>query len=201
QSTGSPEPKRTVPLSDVPNRWMDLTMFRDRPLRRTLSGLPLEYRIAQIYSRDAGKREAKISFNVGQGTQDLGFRSDVDILFTCDPAVTLVLDVRDEDNRPVMASFIFRDRLGRVYPSPSRRLAPDFFFRPQVYRQGGETVALPPGTYEVEYGRGPEYVVQTKTITVPSTKTHRELFRLKRWIDMAKLNWFSGDHHVHAAGC
>ena len=35
----------------------------------------------QLYSRDAGQREAKIGFNVGQGTQDLGFRSDVDILF------------------------------------------------------------------------------------------------------------------------
>ena len=62
-------------------------MFNDRPLKRPLSGLGLEYRIVQIHSRDAGKREAKISFNVGQGTQDLGFRSEVDILFTCDPAV------------------------------------------------------------------------------------------------------------------
>ena len=62
-------------------------MFRDRPLKPTLSGLALEYRLLQIYSRDAGQREAKISFNVGQGTQDLGFRSDVDILFTCEPAV------------------------------------------------------------------------------------------------------------------
>ncbi len=100
-----------------------------------------------------------------------------------------------------MASFIFRDRMGRVYPSPSRRLAPDFFFHPQIYRQGGETVSLPPGAYQVEYTRGPEYLVQSKRITVPASKTHRESFRQTRWIDMAKLNWFSGDHHVHAAGC
>ena len=44
-----------------------------------------------------------------------------------------------------MASFIFRDKMGRVYPSPSRRLAPDFFFHPQVYRQSGESVAAPAG--------------------------------------------------------
>ena len=155
-------------------------MFNDRPLKRSLSGLSLEYRIIQIYSRDAGKREAKISFNVGQGTQDLGFRSDVDILFTCEPAVTVVLDVRDEDGRPTMASFIFRDRMGRVYPSPSRRLAPDFFFHPQIYRQSGETVALPPGTYEVEFTRGPEYLVtQTRRSTVPDAHEHRESFRLR----------------------
>ena len=201
QSTGQAEPKKSIVPSQIIQRWLDVTMFGDRPLLRSLSGLSLEYRVVQIYSRDAGKREAKISFNVGQGTQDLGFRSDVDILFTIEPAVTVVLDVRDDDGKPTMASFIFRDRLGRVYPSPSRRLAPDFFFHPQIYRQAGESVALPAGEYQVQCTRGPEYIVQSKMITVPQTKMHRENFRLKRWIDMAKLNWFSGDHHVHAAGC
>jgi hypothetical protein len=201
QSRGSAEPEPSIRPGDVVQRWMDLVMFRDRPLKRELSGFVLEYRIIQIYSRDAGKREAKISFNVGQGTQDLGFRSDVDILFDCKPAVTVVLDVRDHDGRPTMASFVFRDRQGRVYPSPGRRLAPDFFFHPQIYRQAGETVPLPPGTYQVEFTRGPEYRVQTRSITVPETSTHEESFRLERWIHLAAMNWFSGDHHVHAAGC
>ena len=201
QSTNQAEPKKSIGPSQIIQRWADVSMFNDRPLLRSLSGLGLEYRVIQIYSRDAGKREAKISFNVGQGTQDLGFRSDVDILFTIEPAVTVVLDVRDDDGEPTMASFIFRDRLGRVYPSPSRRLAPDFFFHPQIYRQAGESVALPAGEYQVQCTRGPEYIVQSKMITVPQTKMHRESFRLKRWIDLAKLNWFSGDHHVHAAGC
>jgi len=46
---------------------------------------------------------------------------------------------------------------GRVYPSQSRRLAPDFGFHPQVYRADGETVLLQPGKYKVSYVRGPEY--------------------------------------------
>jgi hypothetical protein len=25
--------------------------------------------------------------------------------------------------------------------------------------------------------------------------------KLERWIHMAKLGWFSADHHIHAAGC
>jgi hypothetical protein len=201
RSTGRAEPAKSIQPSAIVQRWMDVDLYGDRPMKRALSGLSLEYQVLEIYSRDSGKREAKITFNVGQGTQDLGFRSDVDILFTCEPAVTVVLDVRDENAHPAMASFIFRDRLGRVYPSPSRRLAPDFFFHPQIYRQSGETVSIPPGTYEVEFTRGPEYLIQSKTITVPPAKTHRESFRLTRWIDMAKLNWYSGDHHVHAAGC
>ncbi len=33
--------------------------------------------------------------------------------------------------------------------------------------------------------------------------THRSTctFHLERWIDPAKLGWYSGDHHIHAAGC
>ncbi len=201
-SSGRPDPKPSVRPSQVVQRWLDLSMFNDRPLKKTLSGLGLEYRIIQLSSRDAGKREAKISFNVGQGTQDLGFRSDVDILFQSDPAVTVVLGVRDEDGKPTTASFIFRDRMGRVYPSPGRRLAPDFFFHPQVYRTNGESVTLPPGRYEVEVMRGPEYLVTRRTIVIPrGQKTHSVVVVLRRWINLAKMGWYSGDHHVHAAGC
>ncbi len=200
-STGRPDPKPSVKPAQVVQRWLDLAMFNDRPLKKELSGLALEYRIIQLYSRDAGRREAKISFNVGQGTQDLGFRSDVDILFQCEPAVNVVLGVRDEDGTPTTAAFIFRDKMGRVYPSPGRRLAPDFFFHPQIYRKNGESVLLPPGQYEVEVTRGPEYLVARRPITVPSTRLHRENFLLRRWINMAKMGWYSGDHHVHAAGC
>ncbi len=201
RSSGSPSPRTTVPLHEVPQRWMDVSSFRDRPLKRTLSGLALEYRIIQIYSRDSGHRESKLRFNVGQGTQDLGFRSDVDILFTCEPSVDVTLEVLDDDGRPTTGSFIFRDSQNRVCPSQSRRLAPDFFFHPQIYRKSGETVLLAPGKYTVEVTRGPEYVLETRTIEVPKAKTHRESFRLKRWVHLAKRNWFSGDHHVHAAGC
>jgi hypothetical protein len=201
RSTSSAEPEKTIPPAEVRQRWADVAMFGDRPLNKTLSGLLLEYRVIQLYSRDAGPREARIGFNVGQGTQDLGFRSDVNILFHCAPAVTVALEVLDDDGRPTTASFLFRDKLGRIYPSPSRRLAPDFFFHPQVYRANGETVLLPPGEYRVEWTRGPEYLTQARTITVPDSGGHRESFRLRRWADLREMRWFSGDHHVHAAGC
>ena len=45
-------------------------------------------------------REAKIGFNVGQGTQDLGFRNTVPILFHCVPSVEVVLGVKDFDGQP-----------------------------------------------------------------------------------------------------
>src|ERR1041384_4855218 len=83
------------PAEDVPNRWLDLQMFDAQPLKPALSGLELEYRIIQLYSRDAGRREAKFSFNVGQGTQDIGVRTETDILFTCLPSRDAVFGLRD----------------------------------------------------------------------------------------------------------
>ncbi len=196
-----PEPDVTVPASDVVNRFLEIHLYGDRPLKPTLSGLSLEYRVLQLYTNTAGKREATLSFNIGQGTQDIGFRNEVAVLFDCLPAVDVVLGVRDTDGSPTTASFIIRDGLDRVYPHPGRRLAPDFFFHSQVYRADGESVRLPPGAYTVEYGRGPEYVIHEREIVVPDAPQHREEFQLQRWIHLAAEGWRSGDHHVHAAGC
>jgi len=63
-------------------------------------------------------------------------------------------------------------------------------------------VLLPPGKFNVRFTRGPEYQIQTKEITVPEGADSITIsFNLKRWVDMAKLGWYSADHHVHAAGC
>lgn len=75
--------QKLVQPGDVPDRFLDASMFGSQPLKPTLSGLELEYRIIQLYSRDLGKREAQLGFHVGQGTQDLGFRNTVPVLFQC----------------------------------------------------------------------------------------------------------------------
>ena len=201
RSTGSPDPEMTVPESEIPHRFLDIAVYANPPLKAGLSGLELEYRVIQLYSRDEGKREATLGFNVGQGTQDIGFRGEVPILFQCVPAVKVILEVFDFDGKPTTAAFIIRDELNRVYPSRGRRLAPDFFFHNQIYRHSGESVLLPPGNYTVEYTRGPEYKVKTQAVTVPNAETHQETFHLERWIHIAAEGWRSGDHHVHAAGC
>lgn len=189
-----------LPLTDAAQLWLELQTFDQQPLAKTLSGLPLEYRLLQLYSRDAGRREAKFSFNVGQGTQDIGFRNEVDTLFTCLPAHPITFRVRDENNQPTTASFLIRDAQQRVYPSQAKRLAPDFPFHPQVYRGDGETLKLPAGDYTVEFTRGPESVPQVQNLKVDK-ETKEVEFKVKRWIDPSLAGWWSGDHHIHAAGC
>jgi len=188
------------PTLKVEDLWLDLRTYDAQPLRPALSGLTVEYRIVQLYSRDAGKREAKIGFNVGQGTQDIGFRNEVDLLFTALPAPEITLGVKDENGKPATAGFVIRDAQGRVYPSQAKRLAPDFAFHPQVYRMDGEKIRLPEGDYTIEFDRGPESVKQTRKVAV--TKATKRLdFKVERWIDPLKFGYVSGDHHIHAAGC
>lgn len=242
--------KNQLTPGQLANRFLDIQMYGSRPLLPQLSGLLLEYAVVQLYSKDAGQREAEIGFNIGQGSQDIGFRNSISVLFDIRPAVKVVLRVKDTDGSPAMASFVITDgiervlhdsirivnrppvdyrhttaqmeywedykpaigytvppRLTGIYPLPSRRVAlqnpyPDFFFQPQVYRADGEAVLLPPGRYTVRFTRGPEYLEQTQQLVVPEGITTLEApFQLKRWIHMARLGWYSADHHLHAAGC
>ena len=194
--------QKLVTAAESAGRFLDIDASQGSPLTLNLSGLLVEYRLVQLYSRDKGDREATLMFDVGQGTQDLGFRNETPILFQCLPAVEVVLDVRDFDGSPTSAAFTIKDARGFVYPHPKRRLAPDLFFHHQIYRATGETVTLPPGEYTVNVQRGPEYLVETLPLSVkPDAVNQRLAVQLRRWIHPAKRNWFSGDHHVHAAGC
>ena len=201
QSDGSAEPPKSILAVDTRDRWIELGLYDKDPMSPRLSGLPLEYRILTVYSRDRGQRSAAIGFNVGQGTQDIGFRNEMTLVFNALPAQTLRLEIHDENGAPTVAAFMIRDSLGRLYPNPVKRLAPDLFFQPQVYRENGATVLVPAGSYTVTASMGPEYEPQTKKIEVAPAGANEVSFAMKRWIDPPKYHWYSGDHHVHAAGC
>ena len=56
QSDSSPEPPKKISASDTRDRWMGLQLYDKDPMSSRLSGLPLEYRILQVYSREQGQR-------------------------------------------------------------------------------------------------------------------------------------------------
>ncbi|HMJ64952.1 MAG TPA: CehA/McbA family metallohydrolase, partial [Candidatus Binatia bacterium] len=183
------------------NQFLDVEMFARPPMTANLSGLEAEYALALIHSRDAGKREATIAFDVGGTTQDLGFRAELPVLFDIRPAVRVKLRVRDTDGSPATASFIFRDAAGHVHPPQAKRLAPDFYFQPQIYRGDGDVAVLPPGKLTVEFTRGPEYRRLRREVTIPRAAKAELSFQLERWIEPARYGFYSGDHHIHGAGC
>jgi hypothetical protein len=73
-------------------RFLDVEMFDQSPMTARLSGLNIEYALALIHCSEAGSREATIAFDVGEGTQDLGFRSEIPVLFSVRPAIPCEAD-------------------------------------------------------------------------------------------------------------
>jgi branched-subunit amino acid aminotransferase/4-amino-4-deoxychorismate lyase len=67
-------------------RWLQASLLAGPPRGKGLSGDRLEYVLLRLKAHESGKREATLKFDVGQGTQDLGFRAEVPVLFTVRPA-------------------------------------------------------------------------------------------------------------------
>ena len=195
------ELKKNENSSNDPERFLEAQMFTSPPMTEYLSGFEVEYAIALISSSENGPREATISFNIGQGTQDIGFRAEVPVLFDVQPAIPVKLSIRDQNGEPTVGNLIFRDAHGRIFPPQAKRLAPDLFFQPQIYRADASTVLLPPGDFEVTYSRGPEYRVLKKKFTVLSQSPAALAIELERWVNPVEFGFYSGDHHIHAAGC
>ncbi len=182
-------------------RFLQVELFTAPPMTPHLSGLRVEYALALICSGEAGKREATLGFDVGQGTQDLGFRGEAPVLFDVRPAIPVRLRIRDHDGRPTAARLTFRDASGRVYPPQAKRLAPDFFFQQQIYRSDRGIVLLPPGRLNMTWSRGPEYRLLDREVMIPAKGPAELEVRLQRWVDPEAFGYYSGDHHIHGAGC
>ena len=181
-------------------RWIALATYDMPPMAATLSGLALEYRILQVYSRDAGEREASLQADCGFGEQDLGFRTTLPVLFHCLPARRVPLHIRDEHGHSCVASLLITDAQGRVYPALGKRALPDLAFESQIYRADSEALMLPDGAYTIDAGRGPEYLRQRLPLAV-SAGAPSVSISLKRWVEPARYGYYSGDTHIHAAGC
>ena len=182
RGTGLAMAPQSVLPADVTDRWLDLDTYGQKPMEPQLSGLELEYRVVLLYSRDRGRREAQLGASLGPGTEDIGFRNLATVLFDVAPSDEVTLRVRDENDKPAMASFIVKDKVGRVYPARSKRLAPDFFFQEQIYRADGETIRLPAGEFTITCGRGPEYIPESRAVSIPRGAGAAFDFRLRRWI-------------------
>ena len=188
----------------IEKMWLTSEIYDATPLVRwgrelptiALSGVPIEYRVIQVFSRDAGRRTADFYLSI----LPMGRSGHRQFEFDCLPSRPVTLRVLDCDGRGCVASLTIKDKLNRVYPPQAMRLAPDMFFHEQVYRGDGETLRLPDGEYTIDSKRGPEYLGGVRTVTIDGDHSLIEV-KLERWIDPAKWGWYSGDTHIHAAGC
>jgi hypothetical protein len=63
--------------------------------------------------------------------------------------------------------------------------------------RGPFETTLPAGAWEITVRRGVEHVPVTETFEIAEGKELQRTYRPKRWVDMRKHGWYSGDDHVH----
>jgi hypothetical protein len=145
---------------------IDATIFINRPMTERLSGVKLNYRLILVRAKASGKLATVLTFDVGQGTQDLGFRADLLTNFDSLSATKVILKPLGERGDPTTAAFEIRDQTGKIWPTQANRVEPDFRFHHQVYRAFSESVQLRPGNYEFLVTRGPEYFPLRKEVVI-----------------------------------
>jgi hypothetical protein len=199
---GVPDTVEMAPY--IASAWLTGQLYNTLPMLPALSGFAIEYKVIQLYSRDRGRH--RMAFNFVTTSDQIAwmaakyYQRGVSLDFECLQTRDIVLQVRDTNGQGCVASLIIKDKLDRIYPLQAMRLAPDMQFQPHIYRADGETLRLPDGEYTVESKRGPEYLRDKQTVTIGQGRSQIEV-QLKRWIDPAKWGWYSGDTHIHAAGC
>jgi hypothetical protein len=198
---GEQTPERAIDV--VTRAALKIESFTRPPLLEALSGLGVEYRLLQVTAFRAGVIETTLRATASVAAPDWfwGPSRRTQLRFNAVPSRTVSLQLRGHDNRGLTAAITIRDSVGRTYPDKAGRLAPDMYFQDQVYRADGETVRLPDGAYVLEVKRGPEYLAETVPFVVGPGATEAPPVRLQRWVDPAARGWYSGDPHIHAAGC
>lgn len=61
-------------------------------------------------------------------------------------------------------------------------------------------IVAPAGEYKIEIERGKEYIPLQETISISNEVNEQQeihTFRLRRWSEVAKRGWYSGETHVH----
>ena len=74
-----------------------------------------------------------------------------------------------------------------------------FWKDPVSYQVTGDfNISLSPGKWHISIEHGNEYIPVDEDFIIPAKKRNLSMtFSLKRWINLPRLGWYSGDVHVH----
>jgi hypothetical protein len=145
----------------------------------------------------------------------------LDLAVSVLPRVPLKVEIRDEAGNATEAA-VGLYSTSRRFLTPANALdfgSGGYAYAPVSYRDtsnakywpGGEgftrcffikgdfEMDLPPGSYRLIASKGPEYLPVDRTLLLNGGKAQTEKLELRRWIDMSKRGWHSGDCHIHYA--
>ena len=116
-------------------------------------------------------------------------------------ASKLSVTIRDQDGHAVPARVYLTDSEGRsIFPANTivydKTSADGISEKHFVPRHGSFSVNLAAGSYRLVVERGKEYVPVEIPLTMQDSDSVRTV-KLRRWVNMPSLGWFSADMHVH----
>lgn len=100
--------------------------------------------------------------------------------------------VVDEQSGKLIAARMHLTKNGKVVKPKDVVFWHDHFMIP-----GKVVLELPPGEYQFELERGPEYRVRKGYFILKSRDSDSEELSLPRFVDMKQEGWWSGDLHIH----
>ena len=100
--------------------------------------------------------------------------------------------IDQQTNKPIAVRMHLRDARGRVVkPKKTPFWKDHFVFFGQI------VLDLRPGRYTFEMERGPEYPVRYGNFLIDRGATDNQLVTMRRFVNMRKEGWWSGDLHIH----
>ncbi len=103
--------------------------------------------------------------------------------------------VTDEDtNQSIAVNLFLKNARGKAISAPKLP-----FWKDHFAFDGSVVLNLPPGKYTFEMERGPEYQLRSGNFEITRGATDTQHVTMRRFVDMKKEGWWSGDLHVHRA--
>jgi hypothetical protein len=109
----------------------------------------------------------------------------------------LRVEARDFDSDHRVASRFYLIDSAGAPQTPPGAIAYDKRDEHHFVTDGGFQTDLAAGRYRVVVERGPEYVPASLDVDIQDRSARDEIVRVRRWIDMNRRGWYSGDLHNH----
>jgi hypothetical protein len=107
------------------------------------------------------------------------------------------IETRDRATGQLVAARLYLTELSGAPRTPADVIAYDKGDEHHFVATGSFELALPPGDYRLVAERGTEYLPASADLPIRSGRAARHTIWLKRWIDMNRRGWYSGDLHNH----
>jgi hypothetical protein len=140
-----------------------------------------------------------LSYPDPSGFESIGLHMKPSILAWCAltafaaQSATVRIQITDPIGQPMPARIHLKDLEGRVTRVPQTYPS----WRDHFVCDGRAELELPAGTYTYEIERGPEFTAASGSFIVSESGATNITVALKRFTNLAREGWWSGELHVH----